>query len=354
MVPILQLIALVIITEGRDIASYICSNWTKVALICRTVNRASSHHFLHMPAKWVGLLLNCRCKLLNHWDGKMGQCSVLVTGPRTSLVVALSHLLRVPIPDRKRKVKVPEAVKVCIIDTLRRSINDNGRRLSNGTSSLRRIQGGESFVWACNGGDTCGSILVWHIATCIFDVKDPYRRDQERGSPPISYSHHKIAATHLSRYCAYLVTWCPELLPDDNDAWIKSLYKVVKKDAERALAGHALARSSSSSTPEEEYQKLVELLSANSKHEVLKKGVKLGKQLVETIDSEEMVWKLLAEFWSEMILYVALSDNLKGHSEAIARGGELITLLWALLFHAGIVSRPGEEDGAAATSAGAV
>jgi len=87
---------------------------------------------------------------------------------------------------------------------------------------------------------------------------------------------------------------------------------------------------------------------------VLKNGVELAKQLVEKINGEEMAWKLLADFWSEMILFVAPSDNLKGHSEAIARGGELITLLWALLFHAGIVSRPGEEDGAATTSSGAV
>ena len=129
------------------------------------------------------------------------------------------------------------------------------------------------------------------------------------------------------------------------------MYKAVKKDAEHALAGHAVARSSE---PEDEYQKLVHLLSENSKHEVLKNGVELAKQLVEKINGEEMAWKLLADFWSEMILFVAPSDNLKGHSEAIARGGELITLLWALLFHAGIVSRPGEEDGDAATSSGAV
>jgi hypothetical protein len=51
---------------------------------------------------------------------------------------------------------------------------------------------------------------------------------------------------------------------------------------------------------------------------------------------------------------VAPSENLKGHSEAIARGGELVTLLWALLFHAGIVSRPGEDEGGDATSDGDV
>ena len=66
------------------------------------------------------------------------------------------------------------------------------------------------------------------------------------------------------------------------------------------------------------------------------------------------VWRLMAEFWSEIILDVAPSDNLKGHKEDIDRGGELIMLLWVLLFHAGIVSRPGEEDNAAYTAGGVV
>ena len=149
----------------------------------------------------------------------------------------------------------------------------------------------------------------------------------------------------------YLVTCCPELLPDD-DAWSKSLYEDVKKDAERALARpccaltHRYLRMSSASIMPG-YQELVDLLSANatSKHQVLNDGVKLGKQLVETIYNEEAAWKLLADFWSEMILYVAPSDNLKGHKESIARGGELITLLWALLGHAGIISRRADGDG---------
>nr|CAB3452396.1 unnamed protein product [Digitaria exilis] len=153
-------------------------------------------------------------------------------------------------------------------------------------------------------------------------------------------SDNKIAATHLSRYCAYLMTWSPDLLPDSS-SWSKSLYEEVKKDAERALAE---VPADGSLTPEDEYQQVVQVLSVNAKHEVLKNGVKLGEQLVlEMIKAEEAVWKLLADFWSEMILYIAPSDNLKEHSEAIARGGELITLLWALLFHAGIVNRPGED-----------
>lgn len=60
------------------------------------------------------------------------------------------------------------------------------------------------------------------------------------------------------------------------------------------------------------------------------------------------LWELLTRFWSEMILYIAPSDNLDAHAEAIARGGELITLIWALLTHIGIVDRP--DDTAAATT----
>ena len=101
---------------------------------------------------------------------------------------------------------------------------------------------------------------------------------------------------------------------------------------------------------------LGKLLTAEAKHQVVKDGARLAKQLAELVleGGDDTVWRLLAEFWSEMMLYVAPSDNLKGHKEAIARGGELITLFWVLLFHAGIISRPGEVDRNAANSAAGV
>jgi len=345
-VPVFLLLVLVMMAEVRDIASYICSNWTKVALICHLVNRASSQHSSLLKKKWIGLLLRCKCRLMKHWDEKIGQCSILEIHPRTgTLTVPLKRLLH--LPDQKRKVKVPAAVKVCIMEVLRSSRNGH---LSNGAACLsRRGQVGERLLWACNNKSTSHTIITWHIATSILEVRYTHLDSEEQDSS----TNYKIAATRLSCYCAYLVTWCPELLPDD-DEWSRSLYEDVKKEVERffncCAAGGSL-------TPEARCQQLIELLGANAEHEVLKEGVRLGEQLVElmVVKGEDVaVWKLMAEFWSEMILYVAPSDNLNGHKEAIARGGELITLLWVLLFHAGIVSRPGEEDGAAATSAGAV
>ncbi|KAK3121275.1 hypothetical protein QOZ80_8BG0649950 [Eleusine coracana subsp. coracana] len=138
------------------------------------------------------------------------------------------------------------------------------------------------------------------------------------------------------------MTHSPELLPD-HDGWSKSLYEAVKKDAEHVVAGHLA--TGSSLTPEAEYHRLIQLLSADTMNEILKNGARLGTQLVE-LEGVGMAWKLLADFWSEKILFATPSDNLKGHAEAIARGGELITLLWVLLFHAGIVNRPGNAAGA--------
>jgi len=145
------------------------------------------------------------------------------------------------------------------------------------------------------------------------------------------------------------MTWSPELLPDE-EAWSKGLYEAVKEDTVRVLADRAM--TGPPLTPEAEYEDLVKLLSGGSNHSVVKNGVLLGKQLVELVEGEEAAWAILAGFWAEMILYVAPSNNLKGHRKAIARGGELITLLWALLFHAGIVSWPDETDNAATAGGG--
>jgi hypothetical protein len=46
----------------------------------------------------------------------------------------------------------------------------------------------------------------------------------------------------------------------------------------------------------------------------------------------------------EMVLYIARSENLEAHAEAISHGGELITLIWAMLSHAGIVGRRLDAD----------
>ncbi|KAL5656908.1 hypothetical protein ACJX0J_030071, partial [Zea mays] len=114
------------------------------------------------------------------------------------------------LPDLDRSVKIPPAVKACILDDAVARDIGVGQPLSNGRSSLLRSRvGGERFLWACCSGSssttagTSGIILTWHIATCILEVRHPYQCGG--GGCQEQLNRHKIAATHLSRYCAYLM-----------------------------------------------------------------------------------------------------------------------------------------------------
>ncbi|CAN6197202.1 unnamed protein product [Urochloa humidicola] len=327
LVPVFVLLALVVLSEIKDSASYICCNWTKVAVTCLYVmsheNRQQSSPKMQ---RWVSRLLQCRFKFMKHWDDKMNQSSLFLLHQKKTPVVLLKRLFRLP-DQQKKNVKVPRAVKVAIVEALKRR---NGIIQANYSNILRRgMPDGDKFLWACSGEGTVDIILTWHIATAIVEI-----RYSQQPQSPVS-SDNKIVATHLSQYCAYLVAYVPGLLPDD-DPWCKKLYKAVKEDFTRVLSGGTV-------TPTE-YEQLVSLLTERSEHEVLKKGVRLGKQLAaESEQEKEMVWRLLADFWSALILSVAPSGRLDEHAEAIARGGELVTLLWALLLHAGT----GPSDGPA-------
>uniref|UniRef100_A0ACD5YV14 Uncharacterized protein n=1 Tax=Avena sativa TaxID=4498 RepID=A0ACD5YV14_AVESA len=203
-----------------------------------------------VPRKFVGLLLQCKCKLVRPWQDNMNQCSVIAFHPKKFTPVAR---------PQKKGIMVPKEVKAAIVNTLRSSSSSSrGDDLRNGKMTRKQlgIQVGDNFV-------------------------------QARGA----------------------------------------------QGAQRALH-RAVPRA----TPEQEYRQLVELLSsAGSEYKVLKEGARLGKQLAELMKGEEeAAWKALARFWCEMILHLAPSDNLDGHALAIARGGELITLLWALLTHVSV------------------
>lgn len=85
-------------------------------------------------------------------------------------------------------------------------------------------------VYACNNGrhPAAYAILVWHIATAVYEVS------QKQPPQTTSESEHssRTVATHLSRYCTYSVSSRAELLPDDAE-WCRGLYGKVKKDADR-------------------------------------------------------------------------------------------------------------------------
>ncbi|VAI63193.1 unnamed protein product [Triticum turgidum subsp. durum] len=330
-IPLYILAALVILAEVRDIAFYIRSNWMKVALICQYVKHGSWRQSATIQ-RCVGCVLRSKGKLIRNWEDKMGQSLILVLHPSKTPMALLRHLIHLS----GQNTKIPSAVKSAIVGALRKCYETG--QINGDVPSFQRIlhlQGDDKIIWTFGERGTAEIMLVCHIATTILGARLPTHQ-------PPSDTDHISAANHISQYCAYLVAHYPELLPEDAE-WCKSLYKAVEKDAKRVLIGNDSRESWMS---EVEYRRrLIQLLSAERNHEVLKDGARLAEQLAE--EGEEAAWKALAAFWSEMILYVAPSDNIDGHMKAIARGGELITLLWALVTHLGIVGRSDNTTDAA-------
>ncbi|KAJ1264578.1 hypothetical protein BS78_08G010600 [Paspalum vaginatum] len=358
LVPLCLVLAVLVLAETREIASYICSNWTKLALIHHRINQAwwQRPRLVQRCVSW--LLRYRRCKLVRNWNDKMRQYSVLEILPGRPRICTPHLLLRrlLRLPDTQKKVEIPTDVKAAIFEAIKGEISSSSEHgdddRAQGAWRIRPppppIPVSQQLLHASSsyGRRPAYTILVWHIATSVFEASQkqlqaPLHHQQQ---PPSS--DDKIVATHLSRYCAYLVASCPELLPDDAE-WCRGLYGEVKKKADRVLA--ELQRGYS-------HGDLVQALmmsaadDGSSHDQVLRNGAGLGKQLVE---SKTMGWEALARFWSRMVLYVAPSENLEAHAEAVSHGGELITLLWALLAHAGIVDRVDDVGADAAVDAAA-
>jgi hypothetical protein len=282
-----------------------------------------------------------RLKAARRWSNKIGQNSVLEPrrfGRRSGLfsdkLYGRAGLMR--------SVAVSPAVK----DAVLRSFKTSYGGLDKGSTAARKVgalSGKVGFAWPAPAsgfqkswpldGDissTTEHILACHIGTRLFEIK------YSHAACPTPAAADMTAACHLSYYCAYLVAAAPGLLPD-SPAWTEKRYKEVAKDV-RAALGKDMAGASESTA--QGYERLLNELSESSRDTVLRHGAELGSRLVDAyVEDEAAAWRFLADFWSEMVLFVAPSKSVKGHVEAMGRGGEFVTLVWALLLHAGVTDR---------------
>ncbi|KAM0903047.1 hypothetical protein ACQ4PT_018860 [Festuca glaucescens] len=328
----LFLLLATMLTETCEIIAGVCSNWTKMALLGSYIKRGS-------PGRCTHAVL--RLKAARRWSNKIGQNSVLEPrrfGRRSGLfsekLYGRAGLMR--------SVGVSPAVK----DAVLRSFKTSFGGLGNGSTAARKLGGlsgkfgwawlapatGLQKNWALDGdiSSTTEHILACHIGTRLFEIK------YSHAACPTPAAADMTAACHLSYYCAYLVAAAPVLLPD-SPVWTEKRYKEVAKDVQAALRKDVDGASDSTA---QRYERLLNELSESSRDKVLQRGAELGSRLVDAyVEHEATAWRFLADFWAEMVLFVAPSKNVKGHVEAMGRGGEFITLVWALLLHAGVTDR---------------
>uniref|UniRef100_J3MAU1 DUF4220 domain-containing protein n=1 Tax=Oryza brachyantha TaxID=4533 RepID=J3MAU1_ORYBR len=305
----------VIYEEASEIVVFLVSNWFVVSLLCTDAadpkcRRNPSFHAAFRCVLWFSGHLRRYPSVIT-----IKQLSVL-GGSRISTALTLPT------------AKLPKRAKRSILKRLRA-----GAPLTNGRAALSNPEEPRfsSLAWACESksGGVAEVIIVWHIATSLLETKlrSTPRADQERERGSGGGGSRKTAE-RLSRYCAYLVTFRPELLPDDREA-TELIYGDMKEQIEAAL-------SCSSWYPSSEW----------ARHD--KRGAVLGKVLADEADRDggAAVWKMLANLWVELVVYVAPSSTAeqdKGHERALVQGVELITLLWALAAHTGLTTSPDDH-----------
>ncbi|CAL4994866.1 unnamed protein product [Urochloa decumbens] len=292
----------------------------------------------------------------SYWQEKMGQYSVMEDYDRPSPMNAIKAWFKVHVlsqvsysfikhhPAAEKDVSVPGRANTTASDPLynttdslrrliARTIKDINGPPTIGTRSLGsyRVMTQDDLSWTCRQETVTHTILIWHIATCYCDMSPPL----EEETPSTGY--RKLATT-LSRYCAYLVAFLPELLPE-HSLTAKVVLQQLLQEPKYILGTTRMSMDAKRSKIQQ-----LQLPGDESSLMTFQKGVRLGRQLEQQPDVS-LCWKAMAEFWAEMILYIASSpDNAPVHIQQLAEGGEFVTHLWALLCNAGIVmKRPTEE-----------
>ncbi|KAF3340912.1 hypothetical protein FCM35_KLT09756 [Carex littledalei] len=342
-----SLLILIIVMELLEVITYVFCDWTKVIMICQNVKSssslvtnqwASSDANSHEEQPWLFgykvLALFCKRRFFISVKNTLGQYSLLrncrKAGPQCSgswySLISNCEVSKMKVPlsglKKRKSVVLTREVKNAIFDTLVKSQGDH----PNGMAALKRngVSVYEDLQWTLNLGTPVHTIMVWHIATSFCEIHQKNVGESIKSDCTV--------ATHLSNYCAYLVAFLPDLLPLTSHLVKFMLWEIVEETAE--FFGRQ-------SNLEAKYKMLMS--SADGGQKIIERGSQLGRYLIEKIPDDAQRWKVMADFWSELILSIAPSGSTSVHIEQLGNGSEFITHLWALLYHAGIIGNTSEE-----------
>ncbi|CAM0147277.1 unnamed protein product [Urochloa decumbens] len=304
--------------EVWEFIIFVLSNWFSVSLLCNYTAKSS---WRQSPT------ISGALRRISWVRNKLSDTSLIMCKQFSVLTFCWISMTLPAVP-------LPKLAKRSIMERFM-AYGDDGRinPLSNGRSALLGQQWSPMSRF-CESDSVAEVIATWHIATSLLE---------KRGSTSRPHGHKMKVATILSKYCAYLLAFHPELLPDDQEG-TKRVYEGMKKDLKEALGcwGYYVLSQNGRC---DKLMGNAESLKGKGDMTVVDKGVVLGTELVELMvkGGEEPVWELLAQLWVELIVYIGPSgseEHNKAHEVMLVQGSELITLLWALTTHTGIARVP--------------
>uniref|UniRef100_A0A0E0MCX2 DUF4220 domain-containing protein n=1 Tax=Oryza punctata TaxID=4537 RepID=A0A0E0MCX2_ORYPU len=358
--------------EIWEMVTYMVSNWTRLLLACKYVQKQAWFFGHRLTKRKIRSFF--RSKIAEPWHGRIDQYDFLQQSTYKPTLWKLAGAITLGKiggkSDGKKAgeaIKIPQCVKPAILQAIGR-ISLTSRQLPREIPSLiNSTIDFQWYEWTCLEPNTCCSqvILVWHIATSLCGIKleheketnltkpgflssawsdmkeklcscssQPYHVRKKSGlSDELKINYH--IASSLSKYCAYLQAFRSELLPDS--------FLVPEVIFERTLK-HAREQLDDCNLIWCRYNKLMGIAqpvtpgSVDKKlkmNNIVQQGGNLAKELI-SIKDDEARWKILAEFWADLLVHIAPSWNAADHKNNLESGGEFITLIWALLWHCGI------------------
>ncbi|CAL4909024.1 unnamed protein product [Urochloa decumbens] len=341
-------VLIVVVTAGLEVYQAVAglsSNWRYVMAVYRCVrdDRPWTKHWRRSHLWWKESITPPE---IRYWEDKVAQYVLLKCFHHVPWKWNLLSLLTLYLVEpqrqgqkRGRREPLPPEVKRAVLLKLKHS----HCQLSNGAVTLRKYHLLPRLAWTCSLPTLTDQILAWHVATTACEW------DHNAGSSPAGRAsagdeHHRLVATKLSNYCAYLVAFVPDMLPDPSyDA--KRVFDSAVQQARRQLEGCREESSILAKLQEIEEAERPNLLEEGGAYEragsatVIERAAVLWGQLRDNVGTA-LQWEVLAEFWAEFLLFLAPSDNVDIHGRTLSDGGEFMTQLWVLMANAGVLERP--------------
>uniref|UniRef100_A0A0D9XK68 DUF4220 domain-containing protein n=1 Tax=Leersia perrieri TaxID=77586 RepID=A0A0D9XK68_9ORYZ len=235
--------------EMIEIASYVLSDWTKVLIVCKYIQRP---WWLRGPVMAKLLKLLCRYSLVRRWNGKIGQHNLIFARHRrfTFAVTCLTEDIQESIfgylSTLENQSDIKPSNKGSYVDRALKLLQESQQKddLENAiTNELKQLQGEEVH-----------RILLWHIATCYCEchlakkgnrakraaLTGPFIQESKLESSQYGWTssctQHYITAVRLSQYCAHLLKNPPPFVPG-NDVIITAVLTEVTRETCEDLKG---------------------------------------------------------------------------------------------------------------------
>lgn len=296
--------------EVLQMVLYWTSNWGRVAFVRQYIWQTESTR--RKPSCWMrvkaflsGVKLFSTRTRRYYWKQQLGQYCLLqssIGGPNACVgriertlntccwVLGSLGLPRAFFGMIEAKVVAWHVtVPSCVWQSVVRSLERTGGHLTNGASSLV-FHGTDHLLWACSQGirtsardkgSQARTILTWHIATHHCKM----RLEEDAAAAGVDMPPDAVqVAMALSQYCAYLVVYAPQLLPGHMcDTYC--LFHAAAHESNISLQAGTI--------PDEDT--------------IFGGGAMLGRQLVGRVPDVTRRWTVIADFWSETILYQSTS-----------------------------------------------